>query len=184
MLLQSIKHQRPATPITRQSNPQWQPLYPEPPLSEMNSMELFGARYCGYNLVNSAVTVLGLGFRNSGWQSVTRRTFYRRPQARDRFHPLIHRYVEAFKNDDVSQGTQTDRESPKIYRRLSCCCADKRKGQSPYRNGTPHVACRCFRDVCPRNPRRHTRHANTICREGRALACKTPSTGTCTCFDI
>lgn len=183
MLLQSIKYQRRAIPITRWNNSQWQPLYSEPSLSEMNSMELFGARYCGYSFVNSVVMVLRSAFRSSRWQSGARGTFYRRPQTGYRFHPLIHGYVEAFKNG-VSQGTQMDHEDPQIYHRLSCCYADKRKDQSPYRNETSHVACRWFRDVHPRSPRRHTRHANTICREGPDLACKTPSTETCTCFDI
>jgi len=71
-----------------------------------------------------------------------------------------------------------------FYHKLSCCYADMRKGRNPYRNGTSHVACRCFKNVLPRNSRRHTRHANTICRGGPAPVCKTLSTGTCTCFGI
>ena len=43
-------------------HPQWQPLYLVPPSSEMNSIELFGARYSGCSLMNSTIITSGSGF--------------------------------------------------------------------------------------------------------------------------
>lgn len=81
--------------LSRQNHPQWQPLNFEPPSFEMNSMELFGATYCGCSSMNSAVTETGSGFRSDWQQAGALRTFHRGPQTWNRFHPFVHGYIEA-----------------------------------------------------------------------------------------
>lgn len=56
-----------ASSLRRSNDLQWQPLYLEPPSSEMNCIELFGAVYSGCRLMNSMITKMGSEFRGD-WE--------------------------------------------------------------------------------------------------------------------